>query len=453
MQQGLNIGLGAWIAQQAGVNTLPILPATAIPFHPQHLGTITTTEEKLRAEELAHLANRMVGIGCEYGSDALPQQLWDVHKALWSTLDIAVSTLNSAERVALAAADSVLLAEDGTPSQRYQLYLEYRRLHEDLVLQTADPAAVSFAFSQWLTFGHKQAVEEALATKTRLSRNTSAITAQHDIQQIEMALTAGGGETPFVPTFFSPLSASAIEHWLEAEVDFQALEDTLPPEAPWGLWRQFRANKTGSVRLKYIVLDLLRPWLNTDLYAARDWRLPQGETAMVADGNGRAGQLPAYLSKIYLAQVLEVRQQATPVPTYPPLVFQPLPVVVHTAAFAGVVKPRLNAMPRALSMVTAAPLAASSIRPVSLSKPAWANVKLGEGVLIQGVTGKLARINKLDAVAASGRLQLAEQLLKPQPVPLPTPPPASTYTYIVGFGRTHLPYCPNPNPQFQWSQA
>ena len=449
MHQGLNIGLGAWIAQQAGLKTLPVLPKVAIPFYPQHLGTITTTEEKLRAEELAHLANRMVGIGCEYGSDALPQQLWDVHKALWSRLDIAVSTLNSAERTALAAADSVLLAEDGTPSQRYQLYLEYRRLHEDLVLQAADPAAVNFAFSEWLTFGHKHAVEEALATKTRLSRNTSAITAQHDIQQIEMALMAGGGETPFVPTFFSPLSASATEHWMEAEVDFQALEDTLPPEAPWGLWRQFRANKTGSVRLKYIVLDLLRPWLNTDLYAARDWRLPQGETEIVADGNGRAGQLPAYLSKIYLAQVLEVRPQVAPVPTY--LVFQPLPVVVHTATFAGVVKPRLNAMSRALSTVTAAPLAVSSIRPATLSKSAWVKVKLGEGVLTQGVTGKLARINKLNAVAAIGRLHLAEQLLNPQFVPLPTPPPASTY--IVGFGRTHLPYCPNPNSQFQWSQA
>lgn len=464
MQQGLNIGIGAWIAQQAGVNTLPVLPASAIAFSPRALSLLETPEDWASAGELSHLANRVVGAGCAYDSDPIPTPLWTLHENLLNRMEVAVSTLSTAERNALAAADTVLLAADGlTPSPRYQLYLEYKHLHEELVLQHAPTEAISFAFSEWVTFGHKQAVEEALATKTRLSRNTTLLTARQDVQQIDLALQTSGSEVPFAPTFFAPVSASSAQHWLEAEVDLQVLEDALPPEAPWNLWRQFRANRTGSVRLRFAVLELLRPWFSADLYAARDWKLPShaGEEALVADGIGKTGKLPSYLSRVYVAQVLDVRLQSAdpPAGTTPPL-----PVVIHAGVLlqhsfaSGVVKPLFNTLPRTLNPDTVRLLPAMTIplKPVVKTRPAWNNMLLAQGVLTQGVAGKLARIHKLDSMAASGRLQLANQLLEPvpanTPAPVPQPPPQAS-TYIVGFGRTHLPYCPDPNPHFQWSPA
>lgn len=461
MHHGLNIGLGAWIAQQAKLTTLPILPNTAIPFRLQHLSTIKTQEDRLIAEELSRLANRVVGAGCEYDSGELPQYLWTVHKDLWSKLDIAISTLSIGEREELKKADEILFNQDGLPSIYYLTYLEYRRIHEDLLLQADSPEstqAVNFAFTEWVAVGHKQLVETALAVKVRLSRNSSLITSQQDVSMIMVALEAGGADVPFVPTYFAPLSATSTENWLEAEVDFQVLEDALPPEAPHNIWLQFRANKTGSVRFKYIAIDLLRPWLSTELYSARDWRLPVGEVELVADGNGRVGQLPAYLSKVYLAQVLEVRTQLPPkpsliinIPIIPTLVVsQPLHTYVYnnTTPAVGVVKPHFNVMPRALSTTRRSVQLGSSAHLVSsMSMDNTFTVR----ALKPSLGSKLALITKVDAVATNSRLKLTQHLLKLTTNFVPAPQ-SSSITYIVGFGRTHLPYCPNANSNFQWSQ-
>ncbi len=313
MQRGLNIGLASWIDANSGsTDGIPAFPLNPIPFQLRHFGKINTPEDVVRAAELALLVNRTASPGdWRHPAGGLPDYLWHLHRDTIADMITALSTLTEAQRTALARADAVLFQPDGfTISDRYALYNEARRNHEDLVLAGAPTSEVTAAYQTWVTTGHKATVEEALAIKMTLSDSTSRLIAGNDVTRIEVALDTVGSDVPFVPTLFTPVSAMSTEHWTEAEVDFQALEDAIPTTLAQTEWRRFRANKSGHVHFRYVVAELIRAWFSHEIYSADDWRLPDdSEEAqkLVADGLGTAGRLPAFYSRLYLAQVLDVR--------------------------------------------------------------------------------------------------------------------------------------------------
>jgi len=483
MQQGLSIGLGAWIDRQHGQGGRPALPAAPIPFRLSHFGELSDPEDLVRAIELSLLANRLEH-GWQQGAGGVPVYLWDRHRQVIGTMESAVSTLSQAQREALAAADAVLYGPDGfSISDRYAMYDETRRIHEDLVLAGAAPADVQIAFGNWVSLGHKQEVEMALATKTTLERGTSRLIAASDVTRIDVALDSLGGDTPFVPTLFTPLSAVSPDFWTEAEVDFQALEDAIPPEIPRTAWARFRARKSGSVRFRFVAVDLQRGWFSPEIYAADDWRT----ATPVADGQGGqddSGSLPSYYARLYLAQVLDLNSGAVPVaspPAKPTVGFIQLPPAVlsnrlQAATVSARVKPVFATVKPSLAKARIRPdgrhagAAAGKSRGVSLARPTSLKAATVSAVALQhvvagqrvsrlelkphirlGVHGRMSKIQSLTASLAISKLTYAQaHLTVSTPAAPPAAPPAARPAYLVGFGRANLPACPNPNPNYQW---
>ena len=107
MQQGLHIGIGAWIDARCGAGGRPAFPTTAIPFRLSHLSAMSTPEDVLRAVELSQLANRVGDDTWRYDAGGFTAYLWDRHSEVLGQMETALSTLTPAERARLAAADAV----------------------------------------------------------------------------------------------------------------------------------------------------------------------------------------------------------------------------------------------------------------------------------------------------------------------------------------------------------
>ena len=476
MNVGLNVGIGSWIDTQKGGTGSPVFPAIAIPFELRHLSALETSEDLARAAELALLANRSSGSGSDYEVGGVPKYLWEQHRGNISNMIVALSTLTEEQKNQLQNADAVLYTPDGyAPSDAYVLYNETREIYQNLVAQGADAADVEHAYTNWTTLGHKSVIEEAIAVKLSLSQTTSRVVAQNDVSRIEMALSSLGGFAPYVPTTFTPISASSTEHWTEAEVDFQALEDAIRSEDARSRWKQFRAKRKGIVSFRFAAVNLIRPWFTTGIYEADDWRLDDSHE-IVASGNGQSGTLPSYISHLYLAQVSEVRYQSPskPKPQRPSL-------TLHSAGTSSV-----NMMARFPSRARdAGTQSTNSVRPLlsygKLSVGTASSLKRGVRVTAHGgnkgnvpklpttirpalvsrleskphfrlgSNGRFALIGRLNRVDIANRLSFVQsQLVSTGLDEADEQTSGDSASYIVGFGRTNLPRCPNPNPNYDW---
>jgi len=498
MQPGLNIGIGSWIDAQYGNPALPAFPALPIPFELRHPTSLVTPDDLARTAELALLANRLGSPDSVYDTSGIPVYLWERHQSNIRQMVTAASTLSAEQQDELSRVDSLLYKSDGfTLSDTYALYIETREIYQELVAQGAGAQEVELAYTNWLTLGHKALIEEAIASKLGLTRTTSRVVAQNDVSKIEMALTSMGGDVPHAPTTFAPLSAISTAHWTEAEVDFQALEDAIRPQVSRTSWTRFRANKNGKVRFRFICVELIRPWFTAVLYEADDWRLASGPDALVASGDGRSGTLPSYFSQLYMAQILDIRHQngAANRPQKPTLVLRPdRPLQnITTSARAGVFT---TGPASAIQVTRSHPLATfrpknAAGRPAGTARTPGGDratrgtktpinrTRAGSTVRLSGITastvapvrpgvttvslsriesrphyqlgsaGRIAIIQKLDRLSALNRLNFVQAHLVATSPPGPAPP-ADTTTYLVGFGRTNLPRCPDPNPNYQW---
>jgi len=456
MQSGLNIGIGSWISRQYDATSEPALPPTAIPFELNHLSDLETPEDLARATELSLLANRQVAGSGPYETSGPPRYLWEVHQGIIREMITAVSSLTSEQRQELARANEVLYKPDGyTISDRYALYQETRQIHQDLVAQGASAEEVQATYQDWVALGHKSLIENAIATKVALTERTSRLLAQDDISKIDHALMAMGGDVPYAPTLFTPLSAVSTEHWTEAEVDFQALEESIKPGVPRTSWRQFRGTAEGRVRFRFIAVDLIRSWFTPAIYAADDWKMSSGD--MVAGGNGLDGALPSYLSRIYMAQILEVRREPkpTPRPQKPPrFAVEPIPAKLRLDTRLVAKKRASLGSMQSRQLKSKNPTRSSARLRPAIVRPRPATHRLSrleaKPHIKMGKIGRIARIQKLTAIVARNRVNFVEAQLA-QPAAAPQPKPSSEpNTYLVGFGRTALPRCPNPNPNYQW---
>lgn len=458
MQLGLNIGIGSWIDSRQRSGTQPALPNSAIPFSLRHFGDVRTPRQAIQASELSLYANEL-NFGTTW-TTGIRNYLWDRHKQIIEDMTPAISTLTQQERVELNSANAILFATDGfSMSPKYVMYEEYKRIHEDLVAQNARPDETSLAYQNWTVFGHKAEVEGAVATKVRLSGKSSHVVGSEDIARIDIALETLGGDVPFVPTLFSPLSATSPTHWTEAEVDFQALEDSIHPKTSRTPWKRFRANKNGSVRFRFASVELHRPWFSTSVYEGDDWRLDASgtEATFVSSGDGKSGRLPSFYSRIYLAQILNIRRsnkkqnggQLPGINPVRPVVARPLNI---QAARRGVV-PTSVARPARLNS-TLSPARPTSNRITTRLKPrspVRPTLRLdqrlnGTSQITIGSHGRMESIQKLTVELATNKVSFAQaQLISPT---LHATRPEATY--LVGFGRSKLPPSPQPNPNHQW---
>lgn len=445
MQDGLHIGLAAWINQLRNTGSFAAYPALPIETALVDLATIQSVQDLARAAEFARLVNfvpRQGQVAAPFGDAGL---LWRVHRDLLGQMDFATAPWTATELAEYRAARDILYTTDAAglpgPSPRHLLYVELRNAYQDLVNSGGQPEEIAQALADWLVLGHKQAIEDAFEVIARLSRRSSRTRAQAEHLALNEDPPGVGlrqhDDLPFAPTYFAPLSAIARHTWMEARVSFADLEQavgTTAPESGW--WRAFRANRAGEVHFDYAALTCIRPWFSPALYGADDWKFANGAAASA--GNGTDGPLPAYVDTVYLASVRNVT--IAPKPSRPQIDPHVLPRAVildpHPAVLAKLPRPTKAIVSPALQTATlpAPRLLATAVVPAHFTASRLGNLER---------VSKFKRDQRLLVAQAS-----LNQIAWIPPDTPATPPP--TATYVVGFGCEKLPFAPNPNPHYQW---
>jgi hypothetical protein len=459
MQDGLHVGLAAWINEQRRAGGFTVCPASPIPTALVDLEAIKDVHDLAKVAEFARLVNFVPRQGQPadaFSSSAMP--LWAVHRNMLDRMEFATEPWTSAERAAYHAARATLYTHDASgrasPSQTLLLYEEMRKAYEDLESSGADQAELAQAMADWIVLGSKQAVEDAIGTILRLAGRSSRGQVQDERALLEPSRLLLSGDMPFASTYFAPISAIVRQTWLEATVGFDDLARAVGSGPDSGRWQAYRANRDGEVVFDYVVLTCLRPWYTPALYGADDWRLGDAGP-IVSQGNGTDGVLPAYVDAVYLASVKNVThrprqrpfQQATPrgprpIDVMPVEVLRPIAHPPTSPAGAGrgqgVVRKPLTptpANPRRWSATLAAPPAAGPVLTADV-EPAIA-VRPGELRMLRAVAPEWRHTIVRDYLA--GRNQSA------------TRPPEEFPIHVTGFGCQRVPFAPNPNPNYGWS--
>lgn len=440
IQDGLHVGLAAWITAQRDAEGFVAWPA--IPFSTE----LTTFESALTMANLKRVAEfaRMVNFCPRKGQYAEPFSqagvLWEVHRELLESMEFAARPWTEAEDAAWKSAKAVLYetAGNGTESvsRTLRLYDEYRIAYSELLAAGAEASAITGVLADWLAIGRKMEVEAALATLNRLALRSSLPEAQSAALALNPALLPATDDDSYAPTTFSPVSAVNTDTWLSAEATLDELNQavgSLEPRAKWDAWRGSRA---GVVRFRFAALEIRRPWFQSAVYDADDWRLPDG--AAVSAGDGVDGVLPAFVSALYLAVVDDVRIASTPPSRLPELARPPLLQLgmVRPRALSAVGVPGPVLRMKGLGSVSAAALGGAGATRV-MELPSF--------------SGRLAHFGKVELLTRDRilrRVEIATEIVESvsPAAEAPTPP-----VYVVGFGCQPVSPAPRPNPNYTWS--
>lgn len=468
MQDGLHIGLGAWIHEQGNSASFAAYPSQPAAIDLVELEAIQDVHDLAKAAEFARLVNfipRQGQIADIFGSNSV---LWDVHRNILGQMDFANQPWTSAEQAEYEAARNMLYVVDNSglpsPSQQYLLYQEMRNAYEDLVSSGGTAQEIAQAMTDWVVLGHKQDVEDAFEVITRLSNRSSRTQAEGERLLLSEDPPGLGlrfhGDLAFAPTYFAPISALSRETWMEAKVSFADLNGAVGDNPVANRWRAYRANRQGEVTFSYVVLSCLRPWYSPGLYQADDWKLSP-EDSKVSQGNGSEGLLPAYVDTVYLAAVNSVTHKQPPANTG---TVRPRPRLLSTTlapiAFVNVggSKSLANLAPRSgvvkgtggsatLSSMRTGTSVAVGDRPLSSVSSLPTSVGSSHFVSLRRGT-----VRRVTAVDLNRRYLVAQAYLGGTTVSTaPSPDGTPTQIYVVGFGCEKIPFAPNPNVNYQWS--
>lgn len=458
MQDGLHIGLAAWINAQRNSGSFAVCPASPIVMELVNLEAIQNTNDLSTAAEFARLVNfipRQGQVADVFSSSAV---LWNVHRDILSRMSFATEPWTSAERAQYQAARDVLYTADGsgrpTPSDKLQLYTEMKHAYDDVRISGGCQADIDHALSNWTVMGYKNEVENALAAMVRLSNRSSRTQAEIEQASLQDDRLRVSGELTFAPTYLAPLSALARQTWMEASVSFDDLNRAVANGPAGAAWKAYLANRTGEVSFNYVVIHCLRPWYTPGLYQADDWTL-NAEGALVSRGNGIEGELPAYVDALYLVSVKDVRIRPAPLPP-PPIPRRPIPLRLGRSAISAaeacfdrpMVRPgSLGLTGRGKEVVTGAannPTGATSAR-VS------ATVLASGATDVQFTALSSGAVRRLTTVDLTRRYSLAQAYLARQRPADVSTSSEDTTIYVAGFGCAKIPFTPNPNVNYKWS--
>jgi hypothetical protein len=467
MQDGLHIGLAAWINQQQNTGAFAAYPALPIATELVDLEGIRNVGDLAKAAEFARLVNFVPrqGQAADIFSDSAV--LWRVHREILAKMEHATEALTNAEQAMYQDARNVLFTIDDSglpiPSPNYLLYLEMQRAYEDLISSSGNPGEIAQAMTNWIVLGNKQAIEQAIQIINRLEDRSSRSHAESEKLSLNVDPPGVGlrffGDMGFAPTYFMPISATNRQTWMEAKVSFADLDLAVGNGPLNGKWKAYLANREGEVLFDYVVLACIRPWFTHTLYEADDWRITSDNTP-VSKGNGLEGLLPAFVEAVYLVAVKNVTTRPKPPPPPRP---QPRPImigitnVVNTTPLQPISSSKSPGDSEArLGVVKRAGNASKAIRTVSTptNSPSPQPVRiLTTTVLPANYTAlNLGQVRRVTAIDLSQRYLVAQAYLTgvAQPDPIPTEGTEPTTIYVAGFGCKKVPFSPNPNVNYQW---
>ena len=454
MQDGLHVGLAAWINEQRNSGSFPVYPASPIATELVDLESIKNVTDLTKAAEFARLVNFVPRQGQVADAFSSSTVLWEIHRDILGRMDFATEPWTIAEKAQYQAARDILYTTDAAgrlaPSDKLSLYAEMKNAYEDLEQSGGSEAELNQALADWMVRGHKQIIEDALETIVRLSRRSSRNQAENEKALLEPArLPIRGDGLTFGPTYFAPISAIARETWMEAKVSFNDLDGAVGNSPASGKWKAYLANRAGEVVFDYVVISCLRPWYTPTLYQADDWKL-NIENTLVSKGNGTEGLLPAYVDAVYLVSVKNVTIK--PIPQQPISTRPNLGGILATGLV--VAQPfQLHSQPKTLGAagprkgVVATKAINRSSEPMSS--------RLTDSVLTSTPTERRfsalrsGAVRRLTAIDLTQRYIVAQAFLAGE-LWSNLPKPDEPKIYVAGFGCVKVPLAPNPNVNYTW---
>jgi hypothetical protein len=456
MQDGLHIGLAAWINEQRNIGGFAVYPPSPIATELVDLEAVKGVTDLTRAAEFALLVNFVARQGQVADTFSSISPLWEVHRNILGRMDFATEPWTNAEKAQYQAARDTLYTTDASgqlePSQELHLYEEMKSAYQDLQKSGGTQTEIAQALANWMVLGYKQSVENALETIVRLSSRSSRNQAESESALLEPSrLPIRGDGLPFAATYFAPISAIARETWMEAKVSFEDLDSAVDNSPAGTKWKAYFANRNGEVSFNYSAVSCLRPWYTPALYQADDWKLST-EGTLVSKGNGSEGLLPAYVDAVYLVSVKDVTVRALPPPPPPELSRSPRPrlggILTTELAEARLAQPKSldSAGPPAKGIVAKPLNTAGGLIPAQPS---------GTVLTSTATAGRFLALNsgavrRLTAVDLAQRFMVAQEFLEGKIQPA-VPAPEAPKIYVAGFGCVKVPLAPNPNVNYSWS--
>lgn len=459
MQDGLHIGLAAWINAQRNTGSFPVYPASPIATELVDLEAIRNVTDLTKAAEFARLVNfvpRQGQVADTFSSSAV---LWEIHRDILGRMDFATQPWTRAEQAQYRAARDTLYTTDATgrlaPSDKLHLYEEMKSAYQDLENSGGSQAEIAQALANWMVLGYKQLVEDALETIVRLSSRSSRNQAEDEKALLEPnRLPVRGDGLPFASTYFAPISAIARKTWMEAKVSFGDLDSAVGNSPASGKWKAYLANRAGEVLFDYIVISCLRPWYTPTLYQADDWKLST-EGTLVSKGNGTEGLLPAYVDAVYLVSVKNVTTKPMPPRPMEPRPMEPRPMPPRPTLPTSIVE-ALRAQPisRPKSLSSTSP-SKGVVTKVMNTPSSSESARLQGSVLTSTVNAERftalssGAVRTLTAVDLTQRYSVAQAFLAGE-VRSNLPTPEEPAIYVAGFSCSKVPFAPNPNVNYRW---
>jgi hypothetical protein len=454
MQDGLHIGLAAWINEQRSTGSFAVYPPSPIATELVDLEAVQDVTDLTKAAEFALLVNFVARQDQVADTFSSISPFWEVHRDILGRMDFATEPWTNAEKAQYEAARDILYTTDASgqlaPSQELHLYEEMKSAYQDLQKSGGSQAEIAQALANWMVMGYKQSVENALEAIVRLSSRSSRNQAENERALLEPSrLPIRGDGLPFAENYFAPISAIARETWMEATVSFEDLDAAVGNSPAGSRWRAYLANRAGEVLFNYAAISCLRPWYTPALYQADDWKLSAGGT-LVSKGNGSDGLLPAYVDAVYLVSVKDVTVRAMPPP--PPPWPPPRPRLGGLLT-TGVAEARL-AQPKSLD--SAGPPRKGVVAKATNTASGLMSAQLSGTILTSTASaGRFSALNpgtvrRLTAVDLTQRYMVAHEFLEGKIRPTVRPPEAPKI-YVAGFGCIKIPLAPNPNVNYSWS--
>jgi hypothetical protein len=274
------------------------------------------------------------------------------------------SVLNDAMKQAYEDAQAKLMDQDGNPTPHYQAYLEYEEKYKDKVRAWHKAYASAFtdpmklqmwpiegvmyhdeadeAMDQWVGFGHKEEIENALATLAAQGTDPAIALISRAKKRFINSLNEfqGIGAIPY--TLMLPNSwydRDNDDGWYEyTSADFHSESQVQASSTSYGGGGGFSAglwSASGSfnhaenqssmnfqsddleISFKYCAVDIKRPWLDTSLLNLRNWFL-MGDYKKGCISNGTMAQelpenaidptfLPSIVTSLILIKDLSIK--------------------------------------------------------------------------------------------------------------------------------------------------
>jgi len=457
MQDGLHIGLAAWINDQRQSGSFTVYPSLAHDIEAVNLDAIQDVLEVAQAVEFSKLTNFIPRQDRFADTFNTTEALWKVHKTNLDNMNHALEAWNEEEQAEYDAAREILYLVDESglpvPSQKHLLYEELRNAYQDLCISGGDPDEIAQAMANWMALGYKLIVENAFAAMVRLSGKSSSTQAYNEaLMLMENPQGPGLGFSEkglFAPVYFAPISAKIPGTWMEAKVSFSDLDLAVGNGPGKGKWKAYRGNRTGEVTFIYAVLSCMRPWFSPGIYEADDWKF-EPDATLVSKGNGSEGLLPAFVDAVYLVSIKDITSGANSKPRKPRRLGRKASLasvgsasfvarkgpVLSTRLSTGTVK--MSVMKRVSSSALAQ--ARNTTVPLKIANIGYAKANLG-------------KIRKISTHDISMRLSIAHMLLNNLETPASSASDTSKSNgiYAAGFGCKRIPYAPNPNMNYKWT--